>query len=54
MAVETSPNPQPVESKPEPIPWYDRLVLWMFVLAVLLFGALLFGGYVSGAVLVGG
>ena len=45
MATEApaTPNVQPQKSEPEPIPVYDRLVLWMFVAGIVMFALLLLG-----------
>lgn len=50
MAADKLPN-MPLQSattEPEPIPFYDRLVPWMFVLGILLFIILLLGDALAG------
>ncbi len=50
MAADTLPNPTPhaATPEPEPIPFYDRLVLWMFVAGILLFVTLLLADAFAG------
>ena len=44
---ETPTTPQPTNES-EPIPLYDRFVLWMFLLGVVFFGVVLLGDLLSG------
>lgn len=48
QAEQTPANPQQVNADSEPIPFYDRAVLWMFLVGFLLFGIILLGDLICG------